>query len=809
MSAVVVATPSPRSNRSPRRRLEQTLAGLLAGALLALGCGPNIETQLGEIRALQEAGQYDASIAPLRKLLSRESDDPEANLRLGIALQQTGRPSLAVWPLQKAALSDEYEVQAGLLLAATLSLSESYQESIRAYNRVLEKDAANATALFGKGKAQLMIGFPTEALASAEELLAVRPDDQLAISLKGSALLDLDRGEEAETALRGVVERAIAADDPADAARKCAALGIFYRSQEANDRAAETFTRCVASYPQNPQLRQHATDFFLDRQEPEKAIAVWRAAVAKTPEDLGLRARLSEILANLGRDESALEAIQESVELFDSPEAWRMLAAFQRNTGNLAAAREALEESMERLRTVAPSMRFTLADILIEEGNYERAAEIADSLDEPSYRAMIRGAILLKKGEAAAALEMLDSGLRLYPNNAGARYMAGEAALRIGDQDRAQAEFREAIRISETETDAALRLAELYFRGGEYLNARQFANRHIGKRPFSGPAAHVISARSSIVLEEYAQAEGTLKNLRGRAPEQPTAYLEFADLRRKQEGAAAAIEILLEGEFDLTLPKNEAILRALAQDHIALGEAGKALEAAEAARLAHPDSPGFQDLKGQILLELGRESEAQEAFTLALEKDPEYPPSLAARGSLSLTTGDFPEALTYFDRASIADPDNPHYVYLAGQARYLQSDLQGAERFYRKTLEVDPSHVGANNDLAWMMASEGRDLEAALEYATRAARLSMNADTLDTLGFVQLKAGDAKEAVGVLSKALELRPDSASIQYRLGLALAASGDKEAARKVIGNALEKPPFPEAEAARAELARLENS
>ena len=79
---------------------------------LAIGCSGSTESQLAEIRSLQDAGQYEPSIALLRKILASESGDPEANYRLGIALVQTGRPSLAVWPLQKASQNEAYSVQA-------------------------------------------------------------------------------------------------------------------------------------------------------------------------------------------------------------------------------------------------------------------------------------------------------------------------------------------------------------------------------------------------------------------------------------------------------------------------------------------------------------------------------------------------------------------------------------------------------------------------------------------------------------------------------------------------------------------------
>lgn len=98
------------------------------------------------------------------------------------------------------------------------------------------------------------------------------------------------------------------------------------------------------------------------------------------------------------------------------------------------------------------------------------------------------------------------------------------------------------------------------------------------------------------------------------------------------------------------------------------------------------------------------------------------------------------------------------------------------------------------------------ELDLALSLAERATRLSRTANTLDTLGWVQLQRGDAKAAVLTLEAAAQLDPESPSIQYRLGLALARQGDTLRASELLRRALAMGSFPEATDAEAELARL---
>ena len=789
-------------------RVAGVLLGALVPLLLALGCG-GTESRLEEVRSLQEAGQFDPSIAPLRRLLADEPDHAEANFRLGIALRQTGRPSLAVWPLQKASDSDEYAVQAGLLLASTLAANQGYQEAIRAASKVVAIEPANLAALHTRGQAYLSAGQPDLALTDAEKILEINASDHQAALLRGSALIDLDRAEEAEVTFKQLASEAEAGGNTENAARKCAALATFYRSQKDDARARETYEQCIEKHPAHALLQQWVADFYVDIGEPDLAIDVWRKAAEATPENLGLRAKLADLLYGQGEVDEARAVLTESVELFDTPESWRMLASFHRKNGDPQAAREALEQAMDRTRNVSAPMRFALADMLIEEGAYERAQQIADGLDEPAYKHLLQGAVLLKQGDARAALESFEAGLRLWPNNAGARYLAGRAAQELGDRDRALGEYREAVRVGEEETDAALRLAELHFSHGELVSAQQFAERHIRKRPYVEPSAHVIAARAAASLGRSDRAETLLNNLRVKDPKNPTSYVEFAAIRRRNSGPLAALEIIEGSGLDMTDPANVDAIRAAAGDYFSLDRGEDAVALVAAAVNAHPDSAELLDLKGRVLLRVGRNAEAAKAFETALAADADFAPALEAVATMKRTAGDLDGAIVLYERAAAADETRAEAQYLAAQTQLMKGDQEAAQRLLKSALARDPSHVGANNDLAWLLASTGQQLDRALSLAERAVRVGPSADTLDTLGYVHLERGDPAAAVSALGKALEARPDSPSIEYRLGVALAATGDKEKARAVLTRALERPGFPEAEAARAQLASLQGS
>jgi len=784
-------------------------AGLAAALLAGAGCSNDPESRLTEIRAMQSAGQFEESIQNLRVLLASDSSNPEANYRLGVALVQTGRRSLAIWPLQKAAQSDEYAVQGGLLLASTLMQTESYEEAIRAADRVLEIEPDHQGALYARAHSNIGASRPDAALEDAERLLELDPDDTRAFGIRAGALVDLERYEEAEQTHLHLKELALSGDDEDKKARTCAGLALFYQARSRVEEAETHYAECLELYPTHPTVQQLATDFYTESGRGEKAIELWKQAVERNPEDLGIRSKLADLMVGEGRSKEAAALLEETVELFDTRQAWQMLASFHRKLGDNAAALAALEEALERTTQQPAGLRFALADLLITEGELDRAQAIADEIEEPSYQNLLNGSIALARGKPEEALKLLETGLRLWPNNSGARHLAGRAARAMGDFQRAAAEFREAVRVGETETDAGLDLARLYFSLGQYEAARQFAERHIMKRPFRGPEAHMLAARAASRLGRHDVATNVIQDLLKRPGQELTALIELSEILRSARGPEAALATLEGSQLDLHAPENAAGLRALAERLADVGRLDDALSEVDQALARQEDVASLHDLKARLLAMSGRDAEARQSLERALELDPGFAPALEAMGTVAAREGELDEALEYFDRAYEADPSESDYAYRAAQTVRMLGDEAEAVRRLRELVLEHPGHVGAANDLAWRLAEDKQELDFALELASRAVRVGSGPDTLDTLGWVQLQRDDTQEAVQSFKRALEQRPDDPSIRYRLGVSLSRAGDDEQALAALREALTAESFPEAEAARQELAKLEGS
>jgi tetratricopeptide (TPR) repeat protein len=212
---------------------------------------------------------------------------------------------------------------------------------------------------------------------------------------------------------------------------------------------------------------------------------------------------------------------------------------------------------------------------------------------------------------------------------------------------------------------------------------------------------------------------------------------------------------------------------------------------------------------GTTLARAYRSIDARSAFKRALAIDANHPEALGGMAALAGAGGDTERAVELFDRAAGIEPDNEVYAYAAAQLVLASGDRNAAEARLRAIVRRSAGHPEARNDLAWLLATERRDLDLALSLAREASRLRPESATLDTLGLVHIERGEVAEAVNALERAIAAPGNSPTVHYHFAIALIRSKNTERARKILKRALAGGDFPEAEAARKHLAELDPS
>ncbi|MCH8974685.1 MAG: tetratricopeptide repeat protein [Chloroflexi bacterium] len=646
-----------------------------------------------------------------------------------------------------------------------------------------------------------------EALEAAALLLALEPDDPGALVGRLAALLALERGDEAEQALAAFGE---AVEDLPDESpwhpRFCMGAATFAKEKGEVEAAEAAWELCLARFPGEEIVVSNAIEFFAERSNHARVLEIQRIAYAAKPTHLPFLKALANHLAAAGKTEDAEQLLRAAASRDGGKNSntWVLLAQHHERRDETAKARDALAQGMRLMGEAPATLVAAYVDLLIRAGDYDEAEELIPQFEpSPVMQNMLRGRLLLARGYPAEALEVLEEAIRLWPDHSVAHWLAGTAAEQLGDFERAVQEYGEALRNDRENRDAVLGLLRLLEALGLDQEALATLSRYQLKNPndpeiLAQTIRFAHRAGAPQMVEQAVQKLGALPGNRS------VAVAELAAIRAAPGGPAAGAEAIRAARLDLTHPRSGPALGPLVEYLVAAGRSGEALEATQAALASHPEEALFHELRGRALRGAGEPDAAQGAFQRALKLEPERAPALAQLAALAAERGDRDTAIALYDRAALADPEDASYAWDAIELLSASDDGAELERRLEALLARHATHAAAAEFLARRLRE--RDPERAFALARRAVRLRGGPDALDTLGRIQLARGDAESAVHALGASVRLRPDSPSSQYWLGRALAATEDKEAARRALEASLGQGAFPEREAAQAELARL---
>lgn len=130
------------------------------------------------------------------------------------------------------------------------------------------------------------------------------------------------------------------------------------------------------------------------------------------------------------------------------------------------------------------------------------------------------------------------------------------------------------------------------------------------------------------------------------------------------------------------------------------------------------------------------------------------------------------------------------------QAYFDAGDTKTGTAQYQAIIQAYPGEPLPPKNLAYNLSVANLNLPQALKLTEQSLALArkMNytdtqtANILDTLGWVQYRQGDFKDAAQNLEQAAALLPRQAETRYHLGVVYAALGEPEAARAELGHAV---------------------
>jgi tetratricopeptide (TPR) repeat protein len=191
--------------------------------------------------------------------------------------------------------------------------------------------------------------------------------------------------------------------------------------------------------------------------------------------------------------------------------------------------------------------------------------------------------------------------------------------------------------------------------------------------------------------------------------------------------------------------------------------------------------------RGYLALGTGDKRSARYHFALASDQRPAQVSVLETLLRLELEEGTLPQALLYARSLLVADPSNSFGYYVIGTYQVEGKRYAEAEVTLRKSLSIVRTPEALNN-LAWILQAQGR-FEEAENLAMEGLRLQNDSSSLwDTLGVTVTRAGRAADAIGPLSRAVELAPSDPDPLVHLAEAVMATGNGARAVELCDAAL---------------------
>ncbi|WP_145201328.1 tetratricopeptide repeat protein [Thalassoglobus polymorphus] len=548
-------------------------------------------------------------------------------------------------------------------------------------------------------------------------------------------------------------------------------LGLYHRLNKDFDKAAEKYELVMNrilngdvdgsdldDLLKNPgQNFDEFGDTFLKAGKPELALKAYEEASKHRVAKPGLHSfNLATVFQQTGKPEEALKSLQE---YFDAQQQGRGRAPYVLLESLLKELGKE-DELISRLETLLKNdesndvLRYFLADLVLKNGELPKAKELFSqgekSVNDPRAQVGLL-TILIQEGNAEEIFELLPKAYQRIP--------------RGNDEDtleQMQEDVRALSESFEAQLDALKENEELITK--VFDHARTLKK---GDEPSLEFLQAYILGKLATEADDADAAIEFYKFAIGMRNDPPTLlYTEIGGYLLDAKKYEEAIQILNEALANpsSTLQNDRwRLLFFLSYGQEFQGETEQALKTVDEAIRTAPEQ-----LHGRL--------EYQKAWIL-------------------YHAHNLDEALTQFQKVIQSFPEDQSVVQDARfrvSAIYVeQGDFPKGEAILEEVLKDDPDNTQANNDLGYLWADQGKNLDKAHKMIQKAIESEPeNPAYLDSMGWVLFKKGNYKEAAEYLTKATEQKNgDDSTIFDHLGDALEKLGQHEEAQKNFQRALE--------------------
>jgi tetratricopeptide (TPR) repeat protein len=672
-----------------------------------------------------------------------------AHLKLAQTYERMGnlRSAFPAFVRAADALPDNRQVQ--IKATELLLIARRFDDAKGRAAALLAKNPKDVEARLLQANAMAGLGDSDGAIAQIDETLKISPGNSGAFLSLASVRLQQGQPKEAEAALR----QALAAD------------------------------------PASPGTRLALADFLIGTRRSMEAESLLRDILTKDPRHLAANRLLAGLYVGTQRIKEAEQPLKIVAEVSNNAASKFQLADYY-----VAAGRP--KEGVVLLTQLAKDpTEFAAAEIRLATLDYseQRAAEAHKRLDDLIRRAPKNADALALKAQWLAAEGHLDEALAQAkaavaadPQSSAAQRALATAHDRRGETADAIRAYTEVLRAAPKAYDAQIALSRLNLVAGQRDEALRYAEEARRTAPLSG-GARIALARSLMASGNAGRAETEILELLRLAPELAVAHVLKGQLdisKRNLVGARAA--------FDRALDISPGFPEALAGLSILDLQANapaRAIARLESGLATQPANPLLVTTIVRAYTAAGDQAKAEQVLRRAVSSDPRFTNGYAMLAQIYMKQGKIGEARAEFEGIAKRDASALGARTMVGVLLEAEGKRDEARKIYEGIVTGTGDAPVAANNLAYIYAEQGSNLDMALQLATAAKpNLPDDPNVDDTIGWVYYKKDLASLAVGPLEASAKKLPNNAEVLYHLGVTYAKLGDKTKARNTLSRAM---------------------
>lgn len=443
-----------------------------------------------------------------------------------------------------------------------------------------------------------------------------------------------------------------------------------------------------------------------------------------------------------------------------------------------AEAREALITALLELNRVEEA-REHFAALFVSE-------ETRRNLDQAYLRA---AAVLGRASNRAASIEVMQTLVALNPQLPSAHFAMAHLMVRGGELGQALVSADEALKYRPDWEEAAMFKARILLSQKEPQKARAFYETFLNDNRDAN-VVRLNYARFLVDQKEWEKALEEFKRVAANLPDDAdTVYA--VGLLSLQNNRLEEAEKYLKRALALR-PQNDQARLYLGQ----VAEQRKRYDEAIDWYLTVKDGEYYFEAQSRLGVALAKQGNLDRARRhlegMKVQDDPQRVQVALAHEQILRDARKFDDALLVLNEAIKTVPGDKDLLYARALVAEKLNKLDIAEGDLREILKKDPKNVNALNALGYTLTDRTTRYNEAHELLQQALALKPDdAFIMDSMGWLQYRLGNNKEALKYLRRALEIRND-AEIAAHLGEVLWVTGDRQEAESVWNRALRETP-----------------